>query len=120
MLTIFKICENESHPGLQLVEKLAMALHLNGKLSTVQLTACPLLIFSQVHLQGRALIRDTRHHHYLGFFPRKEHEQTFSLLGFLGWTRGFLPSYSFLRKLAKSFLCAPKQAAVQEAAWPNG
>ena len=40
--------------------------------------------------------KDTPHHHYLGFVLRTEHEQTFSLLGFLGWTRGFLPSYSYL------------------------
>lgn len=147
-------------------------IHLNGKLSTERLTACPLFIFSQVHLLGRApsspwasewntpprgnfadvyqlawvpsgispqkemqpcshvqqlndckepdlsLLAYVRkipplpgggsltgpqpivtchHHRCLGFFPRTEHEQTFSLLGFLGWTRGPLSSYSFLQ-----------------------
>ena len=88
MRAIFRICGNEGHPGPQLVEKQATPLYLNGKLSTVRLTVCLQLTFSQVHLQRRALIKDTHHHHYLGLFPRTEHEQTCSLLGFLGWTRG--------------------------------
>ena len=79
MCASFRICGNESQPGLQLVKKLATALHLNGQLSNVRLTACPLLmIFSQVLLQGRASFRGTLRHHYLGSFPRTEHEQTFS------------------------------------------
>ena len=49
---IFRICENESQPGLQLVEKLATPLHLNGKLSTVRLKLSP------VYFQSSSLARE--------------------------------------------------------------
>ena len=50
-----RICGNESHPGLQLVEKLATPLYLNGKLSNVQLKLSP------VDLQSSSLARESIH-----------------------------------------------------------
>ena len=55
MRAIFRICGNESHPGLQLVEKLATPLYLNGKLSTVRLKLSP------VGLQSSSLARESIH-----------------------------------------------------------
>ena len=82
---IFRICGNESHPGLQLVEKLATPLYLNGKLSAVRLTTCPLFIFSQVHLQGRAPMRDTRRHSLSWFLsPHRARTNVFPFRIFQG------------------------------------
>ena len=55
MRAIFRICGNESHPGPQLVEKLATPLHLNGKLSTARLKLSP------VDLQSSSLARESIH-----------------------------------------------------------
>ena len=55
MRAIFRICGNESHPGPQLVEKLATPLYLNGKLSTARLKLSP------VDLQSSSLARESIH-----------------------------------------------------------